>query len=116
MKQIDILTTIGRTCNSMGMKDCLTTCPFNVVRNDTRHSCAIDFLYDKKIAKQVLEIVKELQKAEVKNQETELKSELEELEVYKEALKLACWNLETYTDRHSTLLFEEFLLKARESK
>lgn len=36
-----------------------------------------------------------------------------ELEVYKKALELACWDLDNYTDTHYVTLMNEYLQKAR---
>lgn len=47
-----------------------------------------------------------------------LKAEAEknskELEVYKKALELACWDLDNYTDTYYVTLMNEYLQKARE--
>lgn len=62
MKQIDILTIVGKTCKKMSEeKRCNVDCPFGFINEPDRKGCSRDFLYDEKIAKQVLNIIKQLQ-------------------------------------------------------
>lgn len=51
---------------------------------------------------------------ELKSLRVELEKNSKELEVYKNAFEMACWDLDNYTDTHYVTLMNEYLQRSSE--